>query len=131
MPRRSDRARYGHDARRVAQRDLRFNNISTYALAFLASFVSFFSFSLSLSLILCISRSISRFLALSPHLSLFLSLHLMKTTTVAARCREDVERKFARRVRCSKTLYIYYRMIINVCMYGHSEWNYVTLRVTR
>lgn len=52
MPRHSDRARGGRNAttRRVAQRDLRFNNVSMYAPAFLALFVFSFYFLISLSL---------------------------------------------------------------------------------
>lgn len=128
MPRHSDQARYGRGggvarrgaawhgvawrgaARRVAQRDLRFNNVSlTYALAFLASFVSS-----------CLSRSSYLSLSLVPFLGLVsfaFSLSLCfgffllspfgeDDRTAATRRREDAERKSCaslRRVRCCKT----------------------------
>lgn len=108
-------------ARRVAQRDLRFNNVSlTYALlAFLASFVSS-----------CLSRSSYLSLSLVPFLGLvsfasslsplwffFLSLLLAKTTApprldVARTPRGNLARLFG---ACDavKLLCIYYRTITN------------------
>lgn len=99
-------------ARRVAQRDLRFNNVSTYALAFLAPFVfSFLFLSTSFSPVPHISRSISR--SRSPPPPRFSP---PKTTTVVARYREDAERKSACHLgACDavKLLCIYYRTITN------------------
>lgn len=121
MPRHSDRARGTTARRSVAQRDLRFNNVSTYAPAFLASFV--FPFLPSTFLPPLLLPRVSHHL-FPPSVSFRYALSLLALTSprdpsrgyrrdTASRRRRRKKSACLRRGGAVKLLCIYYRTITN------------------